>query len=200
MELYTKTFLLILILINPFLMMIYLLDLYQELDRKAFFLIISKAILISTIIFISFGFFGDLIFESVLQTRFASFQIFGGIIFLFIAVQFVFQGDKVLRNLRGDKKSYVGSIVMPIMVGPGTVSASIIAGERHGGFIGGSAIVLAMVISFLILILLKMIFEKFNKKNEKLMEHYIDITGRISSLVIGTFSIEMIMQGIKKWH
>jgi len=36
-------------------------------------------------------------------------------------------------------------------------------------------------------------------RNEPLVERYFEITGRIVALIVGTYSIEMIMQGLSNW-
>ena len=37
------------------------------------------------------------------------------------------------------------------------------------------------------------------RRTKKLIERYTEIAGRITSIVIGTFAVEMIMQGLKEW-
>ena len=36
-------------------------------------------------------------------------------------------------------------------------------------------------------------------RNERLIERYVEIMGRITALIIGIFAVEMIMQGLKAW-
>ncbi len=36
-------------------------------------------------------------------------------------------------------------------------------------------------------------------RNEKLIERYVEVMGRVTALVVGTYSIEMIMQGLIAW-
>ena len=36
-------------------------------------------------------------------------------------------------------------------------------------------------------------------RNEALVQRYIDIAGRVTALVVGTFAIEMIMRGVATW-
>jgi small neutral amino acid transporter SnatA (MarC family) len=36
-------------------------------------------------------------------------------------------------------------------------------------------------------------------KREALIKRYIEIAGRITALVVGTVSVEMIMQGVRTW-
>jgi small neutral amino acid transporter SnatA (MarC family) len=36
-------------------------------------------------------------------------------------------------------------------------------------------------------------------RNEQIIQRYIEVTGRIMALVVGTFAIEMIMRGVFSW-
>ena len=79
---------LLLMLLNPFLLILYLIDLVQDLDRQTFRMVLVRAGVISSSVFTLFALLGDALFNEVLQARFASFQIFGGIVFLLIGLQF----------------------------------------------------------------------------------------------------------------
>jgi len=199
MKPFIESFLLLFMLLNPFLLIVYLVDLVQELDHRAFFRILNRAALISSVIFIVFALIGNLIFEKLLQAHFASFQIFGGIIFLLIGLQFVFKGPDAIKNMRGNPKHIAGAIAMPIMIGPGTVSASILAGQQLNPQWAIIAILLAIGLTVVIMLGLKRVHDFVRTRNEPLIERYVEIAGRIVALVVGTYSIEMIMQGMAEW-
>jgi len=196
---FLKSMFLLLILLNPFLLIVYLLDLVQELERNEFTRIVIRAGIISSCVFFVFAIAGDNIFTTLLQSHFESFQIFGGIIFLLIGIQFVFSGHKAMTKMRGTPEHIAGSIALPIMIGPGTVSASILAGTQLPAVMACVAILAAMVITVGTMIALKAAHDKVRPHNEKLIERYVEISGRITALVVGTYSIEMIMQGLKNW-
>ena len=82
----------LLALLNPFLVIVYLLDVVQKLDRGTFRRVLVRAVVIAAIVFCCFAIAGDAIFSGIVQAEFASFQIFGGIVFLLIGLQFVFRG------------------------------------------------------------------------------------------------------------
>lgn len=199
MDPFIKSFLLLFMLLNPFLLIVYLVDLVQELELAVFFRILTRAAWISSTVFVTFALLGDLIFETLLQAHFASFQIFGGIVFLMIGLQFVFRGPDALRNLRGKPEHIAGAIAMPIMIGPGTVSASILAGRELPPVWAISAILLAVGLAVAIMIGLKKAHDHVRTRNEPLIERYVEVAGRIVALVVGTYSIEMIMQGLSFW-
>jgi multiple antibiotic resistance protein len=199
MDVYTKSFLLLFALLNPFLMSIYLLDLIHDLDASVFARVLSRGAFIAAVAFVLFAWSGDAVFSRYLQVRFASFQVFGGVIFLLIGIRFVFEGVKAVRGLRGTAEHVAGSIAMPFMIGPGTLSASVVIGARLP-LVGAIAVILAvMVATVAVVLLLKVVHDRAKAKHAQLTDRYIELVGRISALLIGTFSIEMIMEGITSW-
>ena len=196
---FISAFVLLFILLNPFLIIVYVIDLVQEKSASQFSAILFRACIISLLVFIIFALSGNAIFEDILQTNFASFQIFGGLVFLIIGIGFIFQGVDVVRNLRGKSEHIAGAIAMPILIGPGSIGASIIIGERLEPLWAIISIATALILTYLIMVLLKALHDYVKPRNEKLIQRYIEIMGRVTALVIGAFSIEMIMQGLKTW-
>lgn len=190
---------LLLVLLNPFLLIIYLIDVVQKLDGRQFAFVLVRAGLIATGVFWVFAILGDTAFSNVIQAEFASFQIFGGVVFLLIGLQFVFRGPTAIEMLRGDSEHLTGAIAMPILIGPGTISASVIIGKRHAIVPACSAVLVSVLISIGIMIALKALHDYVRPKREPLIEKYIEIAGRITALFVGTVSVEMIMQGVRTW-
>jgi small neutral amino acid transporter SnatA (MarC family) len=190
---------LLLVLLNPFLVIVYLVDVVEKLNREEFARVLARAGLIATIVFSCFAVLGDAVFADVIQADFASFQIFGGVVFLLIGLQFVFRGPTAIEFLRGDSEGLASAIAMPILVGPGTISASVIIGKRHDSLPACGAVLVAVGTSILIMIGLKAIHDYVRPRHEPLIQRYIEIAGRITALFVGTVSIQMIMQGAGTW-
>ena len=190
---------LLLVLLNPFLLIIYLIDVVQKLDRAQFARVLVRAGLIATAVFWIFAILGDAVFSDVMQADFASFQIFGGVVFLLIGLQFVFRGPTAIELLRGESEHLAGAIAMPILIGPGTISASVIIGKRHDAVPACGAVLSAVVISILLMVGLKALHDFVRPKSEPLIHRYVEIAGRITALFVGTISVEMIMQGVRTW-
>ena len=191
--------LLLFLLLNPFLIVIYIIELVQESSAVDFGKIVLRAGVISFLVFSVFAIVGNKIFITLLQARFASFQVFGGIVFLIIGIRFVFNGPKAILTLRGEPEQVAGSLTMPIMIGPGSVSASILNGQRLNDLGAVIATFLAVLLCITTLMLLKKLHDYVKLRNEKIIERYIEVAGRITALIVGTFSIEMIMRGISAW-
>jgi len=190
---------LLFILLNPFLMVVYLLDVFEKLPPETFRRVLLRAGAISFLVFSLFALLGDFLFRDVLQAQFASFQVFGGIIFLLIGLQFLFQGNSAIAALRGESQHIAGAIAMPIMIGPGTIGASILIGKRLSQFNAVLAVGAAVLTSVLVIILLKYLHDYVRERNDKLVDRYIEIVGRAMALVVGTFAVEMIMRGLQGW-
>lgn len=194
-----RSFTFMLVLLNPFLVIVYLVDVVAKLKGREFVRVLIRAGMISTVVFCIFAWLGDAVFSTLVQAHFASFQIFGGVVFLIIGLQFVFRGPLAIEMLRGESKHLAGSIAMPVLIGPGTISASIIIGERHSTLLASGVIIAAVAVSVVAMLLLKALHDYVLPRNEDLVDRYIAIAGRITALFVGTISIEMIMKGTLSW-
>ena len=190
---------LLVVLLNPFLMSIYLLDLIEKLEDETFFAALIRGVVIATIVFSVFAVGGDAIFSNVLQVRFASFLIFGGIVFLVVGLRFIQVGPEALSELRGNPEHIAGSIAMPFIIGPATVSASVLAGARLPILWAVGSIAAAMVVMVLGLLAIKWLHGVVRQRNASLVERYVDIVGRASALLIGTIAVDMILNGMELW-
>jgi small neutral amino acid transporter SnatA (MarC family) len=190
---------LLLVLLNPFLIIVYLIDIVKKKTFKEFSRILIRASIISFIVFSSFSILGDTIFRNVFNASLASFQIFGGIVFLLTGIQFIFKGSASIESLRGESKhiAIAGAIAMPIFIGPGTISYSILIGEQLSKTNAIFAIGITILICVSIIMMLKKLHDKIHVKREELIEQYIDIAGRVMALLLGTVSVELIMSGLK---
>ncbi|HWU68242.1 MAG TPA: MarC family protein [Stenotrophobium sp.] len=199
MEAFLKSAALLLVLLNPFLVVIYLVDVIEKLERRQFAQVLLRAALIASAVFCCFAILGDAIFSNMVQAKFASFQIFGGIIFLLIGLQFVFQGPKAITILRGESEHLAGAIAMPVLIGPGTISASVIIGQQNDPINACIIIVVAVFASIALMLILKAAYDFVRPRNERLVQRYIEVAGRIMALFVGTIAVQMIMQGLQNW-
>ncbi|MDD2541127.1 MAG: MarC family protein [Desulfuromonadaceae bacterium] len=190
---------LLFMLLNPFLLVVYMIDVFDKLPITTFRNVVLRAGVISIIVFSTSALLGDFLFRVLLQAEFASFQVFGGIVFLMIALRFVFEGNAAIKGLRGESQHIAGSIAMPLMIGPGTIGASIVVGKRLTPVYAVLSITLAVLASVSLMIILKYIHDYVMARNEDLVQRYYDIAGRVTALVVGTFAIEMIMRGLTTW-
>jgi multiple antibiotic resistance protein len=197
MESFTQIVILFVIVLNPFLLSVYLSNLVDEYSNRAFIGAVAKASVISLVVFSIFSFTGETFFRQILQVRYGSFLVLGGLVFLILSLQYLLQGAKALTLLRGDPKTVEAAIAMPFMIGPGTISVAVLAGARlESDWLGVLAIAMGLVITVLFLLIMKTILNFVKTRNEVVVRRYYDIVGRFSSLVMGTISVDMITRGI----
>lgn len=193
---YIHSFALFFSLLNPFLMSIYMVGMIRNSEAKVFNRALIQGCVIAFVVFMLFAWEGETIFSKYLNVRFEAFQIFGGLIFLVIGYRYVFQGADTIGEMRGAPEHLAGTIAMPFMIGPGTISAAVVTGI--GLPIGGAALIIAftLAITCSLLILMKFAHDHLRYKHAKYIDRYVDIVGRLSALLIGTIAIDMIITGI----
>jgi len=184
------------VLLNPFLISIYLISLIRDLSLKEFIKVMIRAHIISGIVFVIFAIAGETVFENIFNVRFGAFLIFGGIIFLWIGIQSIFSGQFILIDTHGDPEHIAGSIAMPFMIAPGTISASVLIGSSLPMPSATMAIIVAISCSLVSIIVFKIIHDPLKKRNERLLNRYVEIVGRVVALFTGTYAIEMIARGL----
>jgi small neutral amino acid transporter SnatA (MarC family) len=115
-------------LLNPFLMSAYLIELIRECSFRSFATILLRASLIAGIAFAAGG---KAVFREVLQVRFESFMVFGGIVLLVMGLRMTLTGRVALIRLRGTPGqvagsiyAIVGAVVVSIISIPGLQTAS----------------------------------------------------------------------------
>ncbi len=171
-----------------------MLGLIKNLSAPVFNKALIQGSIISYVVFVLFAWGGEAIFSQYLQVHFEAFQIFGGIIFLVIGYRFVFEGADTIGNIRGGNTA--GMIAMPFMIGPGTVSASVITGSKIS-VLGSAAVIGAtLVITCSLLILMKFAHDNLKVSHADYVDRYVDIVGRIAALLVGTIAIDMIINGV----
>ncbi len=196
---FLKEMMFFLALLNPFLLSLYMLELFVRLERRLFIAVLSRGFVIAGLVFSLFAVTGDRIFTDMLQVKLASFQVFGGLVFLVVGLRMFFDGAGAISAIRGEPEHLAGSIAMPFLVGPATVSAAILIGSGLPLGQALSTIWLTLVCAIAGLFVLKEVHDRVRARHARLIDRYVEVTGRISALVIGTYAVEMVGTGIRGW-
>jgi small neutral amino acid transporter SnatA (MarC family) len=199
LEPHVSSALLLLALLNPFLLSACLREPAAGLPRAAFLRSLACDALVSALVFSLCAWGGDAIFSDVLQVRFASFQAFCGVIFLAIALRLVFKGADAMRALGGPLGRLSGAIALPLMIGPGTVSASLVVGARLPVPEAIAVILVALAAAAGMVAAIRRARDALQERNALLLDRYVEIAGRVAALLTGTFAMEMIFEGIGSW-
>ena len=188
-----------LVLFNPFVLFVYLSSVIEELPRETFHQVFFRATLISLVILIIFAVLGDLIFAQVLSIRFASFQIFGGLVVVAIALVFIIQGGKSIITLRENLDDMASEIALPFMVGVTTVSLSVIVGENFSFAECAFIIFVSLLINFLaVMFLIKTKFDFLNNRLRVVFDKILYIFIRLNGFFLGAIGVDMAINGILK--
>ena len=101
---------------------------------------------------------------------------------------------------RHEPNRVAGTVALPFMIGPGTVSASVIIGQRLEDISSTLiAVILAVGAAALSLVAVKAVHDFVQTRKEALLERYLDIIGRVVAMFTGTYAIEMIARGLETW-
>jgi multiple antibiotic resistance protein len=185
-------------LLNPFLMSAYLIELIRDCSFRTFAAILIRASLIAGVAFVGFAAGGEAVFRNVLQVRFESFMVFGGIVFLVMGLRMTLSGRVALIRLRGTPAQVAGSIALPFLVGPGTVSAAVVIGNRLPIVEAVSAIAGAVLVSLVSILAFKLLHDWVRERNEALVQRYVEIAGRVTALFVGTYAVEMLLSAFER--
>ncbi len=199
MNAFVSSAVLLLVILNPFALAVYLIDLFRTTRLVELFYILVRAMLIGACVFCLFAWSGQAVFTNVLQIRFAAFQVFGGVVFLVMALRFMLNGSETLVALRGPPGRVAGAIAMPFLIGPGSVSAATLAGLKLPTAWALLAIGSALGVVVLVLCVLKVLFDWVSVRNAPLVERYVEIASRVSAMVVGSIAVEMTFDGVEAW-
>ncbi|MFI7882446.1 MarC family protein [Acinetobacter baumannii] len=195
---FISTFILFFSLLNPFLMSIYMIGLIRHTETRVFNKALIQGSLIAYVAFLLFAWGGEAIFNRYLNVRFESFLIFGGLIFLVIGYRYVFQGADTIGEMRGAPEHLAGTVAMPFMIGPGTISAAVVTGMSMSLLEAAIVIALVLFVSCSVLIAMKFSHDHLRYSHAKYIDRYFDIVGRLAALLIGTIAVDMIVNGVTR--
>lgn len=184
-----------LILLNPFALFIYMIPLYKEQKLGTFFKILLGASLISYIIYAAFAIFGQRIFET-LKVDFEAFRIFGGAVLVSFALSFILQGKKSMINTRGEIGKLASEVALPFIVGAGTITQSILIGEKESALRGSFIIAVVMIINFLLVASLMVARDRLHDKYNVLFDKNAEILLRINGFIVGAYGVDLVVVGI----
>jgi small neutral amino acid transporter SnatA (MarC family) len=74
-----------------------------------------------------------------------------------------------------------------------------VIGKRHDQLEAIAVIFVAVSLAIIVVVALKALHDFVLPRSEPLVNRYIEITGRISALYVGTVAVEMIMKGLGTW-
>lgn len=184
-------------LINPFALFIYTLPLVKSLDFRTYSGVMFRASLIAWAIYMTFGLFGDFLFEEILKISFDSFRIFGGLVLTSFALSFIIQGKESMITTKGELSKIAAEVALPFMVGAGTITLSILLGSTLGPAQGSLGISIVMIVTFLMVIFLALFRQSLKKELRIVLDKNLEILLRLNGFIVGAFGVDLIVTGIQ---
>ncbi len=102
----------LLVLLNPFLIIVYLIDIIKKKSKAIFFKVMIRAGVMSAIVFCAFALLGDVIFREVFHASFASFQIFGDMERMIINIFMPHYWSSRCLHIWKSKRTHFSSLLM----------------------------------------------------------------------------------------
>jgi len=183
-------------ILNPFALSLYLWVLMTGIERAEFFRVLLQATLISLAIFCVFAVAGERMLD-LLGIDAGALRLFGGLVFLMIALKYVSHGYRAVESLRGSITELPSAIAVPFMIGAGTITQAILIGKRHDLPIALTILAAVIALSLLVITAFYFINARLTPRYESAFNRYVNMLARLNGLIIGAFSVKMIFEGAR---
>jgi|TARA_Y100000310_G_scaffold136351_1_gene135215 multiple antibiotic resistance protein len=180
-----KSFITLFVIINPIGNLTVFIGLSKKMNAKRRVKIVNDILFVAAILLFAFLFFGTAIFN-FFGIGLDTFQIGGGIILLIIAIMYLLDIHSGIH-----KHTDISAVPMgtPLLIGPGTITSTLILVNQFGVLITFIAAVFALLGVWLIL--------RFSGQIYRLIgPHWSMVASRIMGLVLAAISVEFIKSGI----
>jgi len=151
--------------------------------RKTF----NTAMLVAFILLLVFAFTGQEIF-TIFGVSIYSFEVAGGILLLIIAVRILISG---FHEPTEESPESLGAvpIAMPLLVGPGAITTSILNLQAYGIIISILAVIIVLSVTWVILRFIDGIYKVLGKTGSV-------VIARVMALIIAAIAVQYILTGI----
>jgi multiple antibiotic resistance protein len=155
----------------------------KEKERKVY----NTAVLVGVVLLLIFAFTGQEIF-TLFGISLSSFEIAGGILLLIIAMRILINGN--MHEITESPES-IGAvpIAMPLLVGPGAITTTILNLQTSGTVIAVLSVVIVLSIAWVILRFIDRIYRVLGKTGAV-------IIARVMALLIAAIAVQYIVNGI----
>ena len=188
---FISSFVTLLALINPIQKIFLMTSLQDQLTDKELKYISLKSSLTALIILIIFLSLGNIIFGYIFRIELYSFRVTCGMVLVYSGWNALQKG--VLINIGKEMRIQDISsvpIAMPMIAGPGTITAVVTFPAQYGTLVTIVAIFAALGVNLIIMLYAKSIGKVLNKLN------VMSAMVRIIGLIIATIGIQMIFDGV----
>jgi multiple antibiotic resistance protein len=149
-------------------------------------IVVNKSILVALVVAILFMFFGQKLFAH-LGITIPDFKIAGGLILLLVSLADLLGGPEAVQKSSGS--TGIVPLAVPLITGPGVLTAVILQSSTTGIFITLMAILLNFVIAWIILLKCETVTKLIGKDGTV-------VISKIAALLLAAISVAMIRSGI----
>jgi multiple antibiotic resistance protein len=188
---FVSSFVTLLALINPIQKIFLMTSLQDQLTDKDLKYISLKSSFTAFLILVLFLLLGNIIFSYIFRIELYSFRFTCGMVLVYSGWNALQKG--VLINIGKEMRIQDISsvpIAIPMIAGPGTITAVVTFPAQYGTFVTIAAIFAALGVNLIIMLYAKSIGSLLNKLN------VMSALVRIIGLIIATIGIQMIFDGI----
>lgn len=147
----------------------------------------NTAILVGVILLLVFAFTGKEILD-LFQLSIYSFQIAGGILLLIIAIRILISGS-MHENVDSPESLGAVPIAIPLLVGPGAITTTILTLQADGILIATLAVLIVLSITWIILRFINRIYGFLGKTGSL-------VIARVMALLIAAIAMQYILTGV----
>ncbi len=184
-------------ILNPFALCLYLTGVMEDLTLRDFARVMAGACLVALLAVAMFAVAGEYLLVHLLGLRFDALRVFGGAIFLGVGYQYVTKGYRATVALRGSVDELPSAIALPFMIGAGTITQSILIGDKTGWAMALATISAAVAVAFAMPLVFKLIRDHLRETRGRVFDRYVNILARVNGLIIGGVSTEMVITGAR---
>jgi multiple antibiotic resistance protein len=149
-------------------------------------IVVNKSILVALVVAILFMFFGQKLFAH-LGITIPDFKISGGLILILVYLADLLGGPEAVQKSSGS--TGIVPLAVPLITGPGVLTAVILQSSTTGIFITLMAILLNFVIAWIILLKCETVTKLIGKDGTV-------VISKIAALLLAAISVAMIRSGI----
>ena len=154
-----------------------------EAQRKKTF---NTAMVVAFVLLLVFSFTGQGIFE-VFGISINSFEVAGGILLLIIAVRILISGFH--ESAESPESLGAVPIAMPLLVGPGAITTTILNLQAYGTIISILAVIVVLTLTWVILRFIDGIYKVLGKTGSM-------VIAKVMALIIAAIAVQYILTGI----
>ena len=154
-----------------------------EAQRKKKF---NTAMVVAFVLLLVFSFTGQGIFE-VFGISINSFEVAGGVLLLIIAVRILISGFH--ESAESPESLGAVPIAMPLLVGPGAITTTILNLQAYGTIISILAVIVVLTLTWVILRFIDGIYKVLGKTGSM-------VIAKVMALIIAAIAVQYILTGI----